>query len=141
MWKRRTHPGPTAAHWWTADAANSLCGLVTSAGVWVPSGDRSGCGKCEERLARSAAMMSKLGLAPRSIPKPREIAASIGIEAGCGDNSCLWGSPGGMATNGGCWCAERGTSHVDLRRELQKALKVVRHLAEKIDALESNNGR
>lgn len=25
---------------------------------------------------------------------------------GCGDNSCVFGSPGGMATNGGCICFE-----------------------------------
>lgn len=25
---------------------------------------------------------------------------------GCGDNSCVFGSPGGMATNGGCRCFE-----------------------------------
>ena len=25
-------------------------------------------------------------------------------KVGCGDNSCIFGSPGGMATNGGCRC-------------------------------------
>ena len=27
---------------------------------------------------------------------------------GCGDNSCLFKKPEGMATNGGCRCVERG---------------------------------
>jgi hypothetical protein len=65
--------------------------------------------------------------------KPRDIARQIGIETGCGDNSCLWGSPGGMGTNGGCRCAEKGTDPVELRRDLQKALKVVRHLSEQLE--------
>lgn len=29
--------------------------------------------------------------------------AKYGIDP-CGDNSCIFGSPGGMATNGGCRC-------------------------------------
>lgn len=28
----------------------------------------------------------------------------ISTAHGCGDNSCMFGSPGGMATNGGCRC-------------------------------------
>lgn len=28
----------------------------------------------------------------------------IAREYGCGDNSCMFGSPGGMGTNGGCRC-------------------------------------
>ena len=37
--------------------------------------------------------------------KLRDIAKALGmVEVGCGDNSCVWGSPGGMATNGGCRC-------------------------------------
>ena len=32
------------------------------------------------------------------------ISFSKEFKVGCGDNSCVWGSPGGMATNGGCRC-------------------------------------
>ncbi len=40
--------------------------------------------------------------------KGRELAAKHGFEIGCGDNSCWFGAPGGMATNGGCRCLPRG---------------------------------
>lgn len=33
-------------------------------------------------------------------------------EHGCGDNSCLLGSPGGMATNGGCMCLPRSSNNI-----------------------------
>lgn len=36
----------------------------------------------------------------------RDIAKTLGFEVGCGDNSCIWGPPGGMGTNGGCRCYE-----------------------------------
>ncbi len=36
--------------------------------------------------------------------KLRDIAKALGWDVGCGDNSCIWGSPGGMGTNGGCRC-------------------------------------
>ena len=36
--------------------------------------------------------------------KLRDVAAGLGLTVGCGDNSCVWGPPGGMATNGGCRC-------------------------------------
>jgi hypothetical protein len=35
-----------------------------------------------------------------------EGAMSAYRQFGCGDNSCVFGSPGGMATNGGCRCFE-----------------------------------
>lgn len=38
--------------------------------------------------------------------KARELAAQYGFKIGCGDNSCRFGSPGGMATNGGCQCVK-----------------------------------
>ena len=34
----------------------------------------------------------------------RQLAARYGIQIGCIDNSCMFGAPGGMATNGGCRC-------------------------------------
>lgn len=50
--------------------------------------------------------------------KLRDVAAGLGMTVGCGDNSCVWGSPGGMATNGGCRCygdgPDRQTEHFGL---------------------------
>lgn len=37
-------------------------------------------------------------------PQLHEVAQALGYTVGCGDNSCIWGRPGGMATNGGCQC-------------------------------------
>lgn len=132
-WKRRVAPGLTAAHWWATGATNSLCGLVTSAGTWEAT-DAPGCGKCEEKIRRSNAMLAKLvpeaAAATASPSKPWQIAKAIGIDAGCGDNSCLWGSPGGMATNGGCRCAEKGADAHAAWLELRKALRVLRHVLE-----------
>lgn len=42
-------------------------------------------------------------------------ASLFGI--GCGDNSCVWGPPGGMGTNGGCRCYE-GTSQAARKERL-----------------------
>lgn len=36
----------------------------------------------------------------------QQLLAEWGLDP-CGDNSCLLGSPGGMATNGGCTCVDR----------------------------------
>lgn len=33
-----------------------------------------------------------------------QVAEALGHKVGCGDNSCVWGSTGGMSTNGGCRC-------------------------------------
>ena len=41
-----------------------------------------------------------------------------GIEP-CGDNSCWFGSPGGMGTNGGCRCVESGRLSPDEQREVR----------------------
>lgn len=56
--------------------------------------------------------------------KLRDYAAVIGLDVGCSDNSCIWGSPGGMGTNGGCQCqrAER----VELRMEMLRLARVAR---------------
>ena len=35
----------------------------------------------------------------------RNTLSTVGIEP-CGDNSCIFGAPGGMATNGGCRCLD-----------------------------------
>jgi len=50
---------------------------------------------------------------------------------GCADNSCVFGPPGGMGTNGGCQCESRELRHgvrllraelASLRREFSTAL-------------------
>lgn len=58
--------------------------------------------------------------------KLRDYAKSIGLDVGCGDNSCIWGSPGGMATNGGCLCVDKEQEPDVLRREVRRMAKVAR---------------
>lgn len=62
--------------------------------------------------------------------------AHVGLEP-CGDNSCVFGSPGGMATNGGCRCvAERGPGQrQEDRRTILALARAVRRLAEEVAAL------
>ncbi len=58
----------------------------------------------------------------------RDVARGIGLgEVGCGDNSCIWGSPGGMGTNGGCRCID-GRSGQSERHVLLQMQRVARHL-------------
>lgn len=40
-------------------------------------------------------------------PRLQAALDAVGIE-GCGDSSCMFGSPPGMHTNGGCRCLPRG---------------------------------
>jgi len=54
---------------------------------------------------------------------------------GCQDNSCIWGPPGGMGTNGGCRCYERTISgltpeQLKARAELHGGIRLLRELAE-----------
>ena len=50
-------------------------------------------------------------------------------DAGCGDNSCMFGRMGGMATNGGCRCLEELPRHKHtLRRALQAAVALAHHV-------------
>lgn len=44
--------------------------------------------------------------------------------AGCGDNSCLFVKPKGMATNGGCRCVDRGCGRPGLTPALGKLYRV-----------------
>jgi len=73
--------------------------------------------------------------------KARELAAKYGIEIGCGDNSCMFGSPGGMATNGGCHCMPRGMSKANVTddelQELRTLVRVQARLLRTIAELES----
>lgn len=64
--------------------------------------------------------------------KARELAKKYGVEIGCGDNSCWFGSPGGMGTNGGCRCWPRGVSKGNVTDE---ELHEMRTLAQTIARL------
>ena len=58
--------------------------------------------------------------------KLRDVAAGLGMDVGCGDNSCIWGSPGGMATNGGCRC--RSSDGGNARVTMLQMQRVATHL-------------
>jgi hypothetical protein len=59
----------------------------------------------------------------------REKAKAMGLgHVGCADGSCIWGSPGGMTTNGGCGCIKGEKD--DLRRLAVKIAHVARALIE-----------
>lgn len=40
----------------------------------------------------------------------------IALKYGCGDNSCMFGSHGGMSTNGGCYCFRNTLTHNRIRK-------------------------
>jgi hypothetical protein len=67
--------------------------------------------------------------------KARELAAKYGYEIGCGDNSCWFGSPGGMGTNGGCRCWPRAHARNVTEDELQQMRKLSRDLAAILSAI------
>lgn len=58
--------------------------------------------------------------------KARELTERYGFKLGCGDNSCILGRPGGMATNGGCRCLPRGVRWTEA--EVIEARRLVRYL-------------
>ncbi len=66
--------------------------------------------------------------------KLREHAKALGLDVGCGDNSCIWGSPGGMGTNGGCRCVDHEDCPRRLRRQVRMMARVAQHLAAKVPA-------
>lgn len=61
------------------------------------------------------------------------------LRIGCGDNSCQWGVPGGMGTNGGCRCDKRleyvATAGADIakRQSRRQGIFALRVLAESPD--------
>lgn len=56
---------------------------------------------------------------------------------GCGDNSCKYVKPTGMATNGGCRCSRNRGNHVErfLLRNLIALVKKNKELEDKIQGL------
>ena len=60
-----------------------------------------------------------------------EDLAAVGLER-CGDNSCVFGAPGGMATNGGCRCDDRNEAErwaVSARHAFKRAVMLARNIA------------
>jgi hypothetical protein len=72
---------------------------------------------------------------------------------GCGDNSCLFGPPGGMATNGGCRCltnakwdigenrrrVQRGILRImDKNRRLRAVAEAARDFMDEVVCIEGN---
>lgn len=64
----------------------------------------------------------------------REVANLMGFSVGCGDNSCIWGRPGGMATNGGCRC--RDSKGGSTQMELGRMKLVAQHLLDTLNMIE-----
>lgn len=56
-------------------------------------------------------------------------------DLGCGDNSCKYVRPTGMATNGGCRCARNKPQNVErfLQWNYHKALKKIEELEASIE--------
>lgn len=66
------------------------------------------------------------------------------LDIGCGDNSCTFGSPGGMATNGGCrcfkdvdivpgmadWSIEKRKGHLDMKTQRNAGISCLRTMAD-----------
>lgn len=59
--------------------------------------------------------------------KLRDIAKGLGMDVGCADHGCIWGSPGGMGTNGGCQCL-KNHSRATLRMEMLRMRHVAMYL-------------
>lgn len=68
--------------------------------------------------------------------KARELAAQYGYGIGCQDNSCWFGSPSGMATNGGCRCWPLGVSTNNITNsDLAQMRQLARSLAAILSAI------
>ena len=67
-----------------------------------------------------------------------ETTKKIARAHGCGDNSCMFGSPGGMATNGGCRCLKNIVMHdEECREQARKIQRGVIALGKEIARLEA----
>jgi hypothetical protein len=69
--------------------------------------------------------------------KLRDYAKAIGLDVGCTDSGCIWGSPGGMCTNGGCRCLidGRGTQAMNARDQARAFAKVARAALDEVGRL------
>lgn len=75
--------------------------------------------------------------------KYREIEKQIAKDLGCGDNSCILGSTGGMGTNGGCCCFhERHGGNVsfdEYREDMRKVKKMIYRYRQELAKLASSS--
>lgn len=71
----------------------------------------------------------------------RDLATELEFELpDCQDNSCYFGSTGGMRTNGGCRCADHiiyDKPHT-LSRVIQKLCILIKNLNTRVEILEKN---
>lgn len=65
--------------------------------------------------------------------KVRELAKKYGIELGCIDNSCRFGSPGGMGTNAGCRCFNRRSVSESILSDREILFKLIELLTKVAD--------
>ena len=52
---------------------------------------------------------------------------------GCGDNSCIFGAPGGMATNGGCSCLELTSTRQEWREQCRRLRRGILYLRDRLE--------
>lgn len=53
------------------------------------------------------------------------------FKIGCGDNSCIWGGPGGMATNGGCRCYRQDYHH-EIKNENKRQEQIMKDMQDRM---------
>lgn len=71
-----------------------------------------------------------------TIERLREAVAAVTQRVGCGDNSCRWARPTGMATNGGCLCRDGSPGNgydPNLAARMAALYRVARELIEEPD--------
>lgn len=74
--------------------------------------------------------------------KARELLKSLGYEdIGCCDNSCMFGSPGGMGTNGGCRCLPRASKNNITDDEIHSTRRLVMRLAQALGKIAGTTER
>jgi hypothetical protein len=66
-----------------------------------------------------------------------EYARSVGLDVTPCDNSCVWGSPGGMGTNGGCRCGGTTTEGREARMQMRLMARALRAALDEIEALKA----
>ncbi len=128
---------------WVTDHPNprprcSQCGNGMK--VWRRLGDVEAAGRFAEFPIEGGAQEAKVSFAgdPARIQRiaaakliTDEDLAAAGLER-CGDNSCVFGAPGGMATNGGCRCDDRNEAErwpVSARHAFTRVARLARNIA------------
>lgn len=93
------------------------------------------CDECGLHLTPDSwARMLGAKLAWQRAQQPSKSQREFSRKHGCGDNSCVLGSPGGMATNGGCRCIPSSASNIT-SDEWQRLRRVVRAMSKELHIL------